>query len=512
MDRQIRRLGVAFVALFALLFGQLAYVQVIAADRIENHPANFTRQLIAEYEVRRGAIVTQGGIVLAESVETKGEEALAFRRRYPQGDLFGHVTGFYSSVYGRSGLEQAMNPYLSGEAPELAVSNLTDLILGRPKEGASVVVTIDPDLQQAARDALGGLPGAVAAIDPTNGDVLALWSNPSYDPNVLSSGNRDDIRQAWRQLNRDPEKPMRSRAFQELYLPGSSFKIVTAAAAIERGHGPDSVWPNPHRLDLPQTDNELQNFADSFCNGGSSTVTMRSAFVQSCNVTFAEIGLELGEEELAEQVHAFGYCTTLPPTRTECDEPTIPFALEPWSVGRYPDPIYYAERQPNLAYSAIGLDNDLTNPLMQALVAGAIANGGNQMAPRLVTEVRDPQGRTIETFEEDVWAHPITTQTADRVTSMMLEVVARGTASSAFAGFPLDRFPVAGKTGTATQGEDVAPHAWFTAFGPAGQGQEPRIAVAVIVVNGGGNTEATGGAVAAPIAREVFEAYMRGAP
>jgi peptidoglycan glycosyltransferase len=509
MDRQIRRLGIAIVALFALLFGQLAYVQVIAADRIANHPANFTRQLIAEYEVHRGSIVTRSGLVLAESVED-GDDELRFRRRYPQADLFGHVTGFYSSVYGRSGLEDSMNAYLSGEAPELAVSNLTDLILGRPKEGASIVVTIDPDLQQAARDALGRLPGAVAAIDPRTGDVLALWSNPSFDPNLLSSGSRDEIRRNWRRLTRDPDEPMRSRAFQELYLPGSSFKIITASAAVERGHGPDSVWPNPHRLDLPQTDNQLRNFADSLCNGGSPTVTLREAFVESCNVTFGEVGLKLGAGELAEQVHAFGYCPTLPPTRTECDETTIPFALSPWSVGRFPDPIYYADKEPNVAYAAVGLDNDLTNPLMQALVAGAIANRGNQMAPRLVLEVRDPQGRTIRTFDEEVWGHPITAQTADRVTSMMLDVVRRGTASSAFAGFPLDRFPVAGKTGTATQGEGVAPHAWFTAFGPAGAGQQPRIAVAVIVVNGGGDTEATGGAVAAPIAREVFEAFMKG--
>lgn len=504
MDRQIRRVGIGFVALFAMLFAQLAYVQVFAADRIADNPANAARQIIAEYRIKRGTILTEEGVVLAQSVRAAEGSTLRFEREYPHGALYGHVTGYYSRIFGRSGLESAMSEELSGDAPELAVQNLSEMILGRPRRGASIVLTIDHDLQVAAAEALGSLPGAVAAIDPQTGDVLALVSNPSFDPSELSLGSDRSIRRAWNRLNRAEERPLIARATDELFLPGSSFKIVTAAAALENRYEADSTWPNPHRLDLPLTSNELQNFADVHCNGGSSTITLLEAFVESCNVTFGEIALELGPEEMAEQAHDFGFCPTFPPTRTGCEDRPIPFLLE-FEPGRFPEAEYFAGQDPLLAFSGVGLDNDLTNPLMQALVAGAVANDGTMMEPRLVTAVVDPQGRTVRTYEERRLSQPVSDGTARILTEMMRQVVLRGTASSAFSGFPI---PVAGKTGTATQGEGTAPHAWFTAFAPV---DDPAIAVAVIVENGGGNTEATGGAVAAPIVRAVIEAYLGGA-
>ena len=507
MDKQIRRVGIGFVLLFALLFAQLAYVQVVEADRIANDPANAARQIIAEYKIKRGTILTREGVVLAQSVQAAEGSALRFDRQYPQGPLYGHITGYYSRIFGRSGLEAAMGDELSGEAPELAVANLSDLILGRPRRGASVVVTLDHDLQRAADDALGSLPGAVVAIDPQNGDILALVSNPSFDPSELSTGSDRSIRRAWERLTGAESRPLIARATDELFLPGSSFKIVTAAAALENGFGPDSVWPNPHRLDLPLTSNELQNFADAFCNNGASSITLLQAFVESCNVTFGEVALEVGAEAMADQAHDFRFCSTFPPTRTGCDEQTIPFVLE-FEAGRFPDAAYFSGQDPLLAYSGVGLDNDLTNPMMQALIASAVANDGVMMRPRLVKEVRDPQGRQIREYGEEQLGQPISHSTARILTEMMRQVVLRGTASSAFSGFPI---PVAGKTGTATQGAGTAPHAWFTAFAPVVEGREPSIAVAVIVENGGGNTEATGGAVAAPIVRAVIEAYLGGA-
>ena len=290
MERRIRRLGIALVVLFTLVFGQLAYVQVFAADDIRANPANFSRQLIAEYNVERGKIITTGGLVIAESVPAPGGSRYRYERRYPQGDLYGYITGYYSRIYGRSALEESMNTYLSGEAPELAISTFTDLLLGNEKRGANVFVTIDPNLQETARTALGSNEGAVVAMDPGTGDILALYSTPGFDPSELSSGSDDEMRRAWNQLNADPEKPLLALSHQELFLPGSSFKIVTASAALENGFGPDSVWPNPHRLTLPLTNEELQNFGDDHCNGGSSQITMIEAFEESCNVTFAEIG------------------------------------------------------------------------------------------------------------------------------------------------------------------------------------------------------------------------------
>ena len=502
MERRIRRLGIALVLLFTVLFGQLAYVQVFAADDIKNNPANFSRQLIAEYNVQRGKILSADGLVLAESVPAPEGSRYRYERRYPQGDLYGYITGFYSRIYGRSALEQSMNSYLSGEAPELALSTFTDLFLGREKRGGNIFVTVDPNLQEVARTALGANEGAVVAMDPRTGDILALYSTPGFDPSVLSSGSDAEMRQAWKRLNADPDKPLLALSHQELFLPGSSFKIVTASAGLENGFGPQSVWPNPHRLTLPLTNEQLQNFGDDHCNGGSSQITMIEAFEESCNVTFAEVGLRVGAERLAAQARAYGLCGTLPPEQTTCDRQLIDFEL-PFQNGRFPEPEYFERNAPLLAFSAIGLDNDLVNPLQMALMASAVANGGVMPQPRIVSEVRDSQGRVAREFPVRTVRRAISGSSAADLTQMMIAVVNNGSGYRA----AIPGIQVAGKTGTATNGEGRPPNAWFTAFAPA---QAPRIAVSVIVLDGGNlGSEATGGQVAAPIVRAVIEAYLR---
>ena len=502
MERRIRRLGIALVLLFTLLFGQLAYVQVFAADEIKNHPANFSRQLIAEYNVQRGKILTADGLVLAESVPAPEGSRYRFERRYPQGDLYGYITGFYSRIYGRSALERSMNSYLSGDAPELALSTFGDLFLGRQKRGGNVFVTVDPNLQEVARTALGANKGAVVAMDPHTGDILALYSTPGFDPSELSSGSDPEMRLAWKRLNADPDKPLLALSHQELFLPGSSFKIVTASAALENGFGPESEWPNPHRLTLPLTNEQLQNFGDDHCNGGSSQIRLIEAFEESCNVTFAEVGLRLGAERLAAQAREYGLCGTLPPERTTCDGQLINFEL-PFQNGRFPEPGYFERNDPLLAFSAIGLDNDLVNPMQMALMASAVANGGVMPQPRIVSEIRDSQGRVAREFPVRTVRRAISGSSAAKLTQMMIAVVNNGSGYRA----AIPGIQVAGKTGTATNGEGRAPNAWFTAFAPA---QAPRIAVSVIVLDGGNlGSEATGGQVAAPIVRAVIEAYLR---
>jgi len=502
MERRIRRLGIALVLLFTLLFGQLAYVQVFAADEIKNHPANFSRQLIAEYNVQRGKILTADGLVLAESVPAPEGSRYRFERRYPQGDLYGYITGFYSRIYGRSALERSMNSYLSGDAPELALSTFGDLFLGRQKRGGNVFVTVDPNLQEVARTALGANKGAVVAMDPHTGDILALYSTPGFDPSELSSGSDPEMRLAWKRLNADPDKPLLALSHQELFLPGSSFKIVTASAALENGFGPESEWPNPHRLTLPLTNEQLQNFGDDHCNGGSSQIRLIEAFEESCNVTFAEVGLRLGAERLAAQAREYGLCGTLPPERTTCDGQLINFEL-PFQNGRFPEPGYFERNDPLLAFSAIGLDNDLVNPMQMALMASAVANGGVMPQPRIVSEIRDSQGRVAREFPVRTVRRAISGSSAAKLTQMMIAVVNNGSGYRA----AIPGIQVAGKTGTATNGEGRAPNAWFTAFAPA---QAPRIAVSVIVLDGGNlGSEATGGQVAAPIVRSVIEAYLR---
>ncbi len=362
MERRIRRLGIALVALFTLVFGQLAYVQVFAADDIRANPANFSRQLIAEYNVERGKIITTGGLVIAESVPAPEGSRYRYERRYPQGDLYGYITGYYSRIYGRSALEESMNTYLSGEAPELAISTFTDLLLGNEKRGANVFVTIDPNLQEAARAALGSNEGAVVAMDPVTGDILALYSTPGFDPSELSSGSDEEIRRAWKRLNADPEKPLLALSHQELFLPGSSFKIVTASAALENRFGPDSVWPNPHRLTLPLTNEQLQNFGDDHCNGGSSQISHDRGVrgVVQRDVRRGRRSSSVPSDS-PQQARAYGLCGTLPPERTTCDEQLVRFEL-PFENGRFPEPEYFERNDPLLAFSGIGLDNDLVNP------------------------------------------------------------------------------------------------------------------------------------------------------
>jgi penicillin-binding protein A len=492
VERQIRRLAIGFLLLFAALAVNLNYLQVIAADRLANNTAN-KRLLIAEYEVDRGTIVAADRqTVLARSRATDDE--LKYLRLYPQDPTlgYGHMTGFYSFVFSRTELEQSYNEYLSARAEELFPQTIVDDLRGEDKRGAGLVLTIDPQLQEIAANALGDREGAVAAIDPQSGEVLALMSNPTYDPNPLSSHDPRQIRRTYRSLDpREPDSPLVSRATDTFFPPGSSFKIVTAAAALENGMGPNHLLPNPPTLDLPQTEDDLENFGGSICEGGSQ-ITLASALQQSCNVYFAQLALELGAERLVEQAEEFGF------------NGDIPFDI-PFVEGQIPPPSAFADDLPALAQSGIGQRDVATNVLQLALVGGAIGNGGLMMEPRLVSEIREPQGRgVIRRFGPEPFNRAMARDSATTLTQMMVQVVQAGTATAA----QIPGVSVAGKTGTAQTAEGAAPHAWFVAFAPA---EDPEVAVAVVVLNGGdlGN-EATGGELSAPIAKQVIEAALQG--
>lgn len=489
MTRQIQILAAAFLVLFGALFVNLNYLQVIAAEDLANHTAN-KRLLIEEYEIDRGEILARDRrTVLARSRATEGD--LKYLRRYPEGELYAHVTGYHSFVYSRTELEQSYNQYLSARAPQLLPQRFVDDILGRDREGATVVTTIDPELQQVATEALGSLQGGVAAIDPRTGEVLALVGAPTYDPNRLSSHDGREVRRAWNEFNEDPDKPLLSNANDEVFPPGSTFKVVTAAAALENGFGPESTWDNPPSLDLPQTTNNLDNFGGSHCLGGAAQITLAQALQVSCNVTFGQVGLAVGAEALVEQARRFGFSED------------VPFDI-PFAEGQIPEPSAFDQDLPGVAFSAIGQQDVRTNPLHMALVAGSIGNGGVMMRPRLVMEIRDPSGRVIERYDPEVYGRPLSGGNARALTQMMVSVVSSGTATGA----QIPGVSVAGKTGTAQTAEHQAPHAWFLAFAPA---EQPTVSVAVVVLNGGdlGN-EATGGAVAAPIAKAVMEAALEG--
>jgi penicillin-binding protein A len=502
MDRRIRRLALGLLVLFLAVFASVNYVQVFAASRIADNPANAYRQLIAEYKVERGAILAADAKTrLAFSSKSRG--ILEYQRHYPDGPLYAGITGYYSLYFGRSELEQTFNDYLSGDAAELLPSTLGDFVLGRPKRGASIVTTIDPKLQQLAQHLVDAMPqgGATFAMVPQSGAVLASASNPTFDPNELSSQNPKEVRAAWKQLNSDQSKPLLSRANDALFPPGSTFKLITASAALENGFGPSSSWPNPHELDLPLTNNTLQNFGGEFCAGGASSITLAEAFQISCNVTFAQVALKLGAKKLGEQARSYGFCLDAPP-KTDCLTEALPYDT-PWTQGRFPEPSFFKQQTPLVAYSGIGQADVASNPMQMALVASAIANGGVEMRPRLVSEVRDPQGRVVKRYGPEQWGIPISSQTAADMTRMMESVVSGGTGTAA----QIPGITVAGKTGTAQTGTGGNPHAWFVCFAPA---EDPQIAVAVIVLDGGDlGSEATGGQIAAPVAKQLIEAYLR---
>jgi penicillin-binding protein A len=493
MERQIRRLAVAFLVLFVVLFAQINYVQVFGSEDLANNPANAKRQLIAEYAVDRGEIIAADGhTVLAMSRKSPGE--LKYQRVYPHRSLYAGITGFYSSVYGKTGLESSYDDYLNGDAAELLRQTLADQVLGRPKRGGTVVTTIVPRLQQAAASALGSQEGGVVAIQPSTGDVEVLYSNPSFDPNVLAAQDPRKEQAAWKRLTGAPNDPMLSRATSELYPPGSTFKTVTSSAALSAGFGPGSLWPNPHILDLPQTTATIQNFGGEYCPGGAQ-ITLIEALTVSCNVVYGEVGLRLGAQKLADQAHAFGFA----PDSSSGD---VPFDI-PWQEGVFPDASYFADRLPEVAISAIGQAQDLANPMQMALVVESIANHGIEMRPRLVREVRDQDGRVVKTFAPEEFGRPITPEVSSQLTQMMYSVVEHGTGTEA----QIPGLRIAGKTGTAQHGTgNQPPHAWFVCFAPS-----LDLAVAVVVPNGGSlGSDATGGHVAAPVAKAVLEAALRG--
>jgi penicillin-binding protein A len=488
VNRPLRRVALACLVLFGLLLVNANWVQVVKAEDYRDDPRN-SRVLLRTYERERGPIAVLGAggrrQAVAESVRTEGP--LTWLRQYPGGPAYAHVTGYYSLVYGRSGVERAQDQVLSGEDDRLFVRRLSDYITGNAPKGGTVVLTLDPQAQAAAYRGLEGKRGAVVALDPRTGAVLAMASRPSYDPARLSSFDPADIRAYYEQLTGAEDEPLLNRAISQTYPPGSTFKVITAAAALaEGGVTPEDRVPSPRELDLPQTERTLGNFGDSACTGETSTLA--DALRISCNTAFGSLGISLGEEALREQAEAFGFNDSglRVPTRVA----TSVFPEDEVSP-------------PNLAFSAIGQFEVRATPLQMAMVASGIANGGEVMRPRLVREVQSPDFSVLEEPEPEVLRRAVDGDVAAELTRMMQLVVDDGSGKAA----QIEGVPVAGKTGTAQGAEGAAPDVWFIGFAPA---NDPQVAVAVVVEDGGPRGRSgTGGTVSAPIAADVMRAILR---
>ncbi|HLL07395.1 MAG TPA: penicillin-binding protein 2 [Nocardioidaceae bacterium] len=484
MNRAIRTLAVGCLVLFLALLVNVNYLQFVNADALSSHTDN-RRVRDAEYSRERGPILVAGNPI-ARSVRV--DDQYRYLRRYPQSELYAHLTGYYSYIYGRSGIEASQNDVLSGADPRLFADQVADLLGNSQPQGGSVALTVDPRAQQAAHQGLLALPerakGAVVALDPQTGAVLALSSLPSYNPNRLATHDLDAEQQAWKRLNARPDQPMFDRGTQQIYPPGSTFKLVTAAAALSSGRfTPQSLVPGGFTLDLPQTSRDLINHSGGSC--GPERISMTEALRISCNVSFGWLGLQLGADALREQAQKFGFGEDV-----FDDVPTAP------SV--FPEEV----DEPQAAQSAIGQFEVAATPLQMAMVTAGIANGGVVMQPYLVDEVRSPDLDVLSTADPQELSTAVSSEVAAKLTAMMVEVVRSGTGAPA----QIPGLSVAGKTGTAQSAPDRPPYAWFVSFAPA---DDPQVAVAVLIEDANVPREAiTGGGLAGPIAKAVMEAVI----
>jgi peptidoglycan glycosyltransferase len=483
MTRHIRHAGFFCVLLLAALLVNAARIQIVKARSYDDNHAN-RRSQIARYHQPRGDIVVGGEPVTGS--RDSGEQ-LRYERTYRDGPLYAPVTGFASQVYGTTLLEHVKDSVLSGTDPALSPFPLMNGLTRDRSRGGDIVTTLDPAAQRAAYEGLDGRKGAVAAIEPATGRVLALVSSPSYDPSALS-GNAAATARSWARLNADPDKPMLNRAVRQTYPPGSTFKVVTAAAALDAGVVTDLDRPtdSPDPYPLPGTRTTLMNEGD-----GCGDAPLRDAFEWSCNTVFAKLGVDVGVARMARTAQAFGFNNT---------RQRIPFSVAPSTFDTSMD-------RAQLALSSIGQYNTRATPLQMAMVAAAVANHGQVRSPYLVERTTTNEGATVATAGSRPARAAMRPETADRMKELMEDVVTEGTGTNA----AIPGAIVGGKTGTAQHGIGNAgvPYAWFVSWAQGEGDQDPKVAVAVVVEDGSAERgDITGGGVAAPIARDVMESVL----
>ncbi|MFI7098060.1 peptidoglycan D,D-transpeptidase FtsI family protein [Streptomyces sp. NPDC050161] len=484
MIRCTRHAAAFCLLLLVALLANATRVQVFTAGHYAANPAN-RRAEIDRYEKPRGAVLVAGRPVTG-SRDSGGR--LRYERTYTEGPLYAPVTGYSSQTYGTSLIERAADGVLSGADERLAAFPWWDGLNRTRRRGGDVVTTIEPAMQRAAFRGLGRKKGAVAAVEPRTGRILALASSPSYDPALLS-GNGRAVEAAWRRLNRAPDRPMLNRAIRETYPPGSVFKVVTAAAALDSGLVTDIEAPtdSPDPYPLPGTATLLGNESDD-----CEDATLTDAFRVSCNTVFARLGVTVGQRTMAATARGFGFNER---------GLHIPSSV---AVSTFDTRMDTAQ----LALSAIGQYDTTATPLQMATVAAAVANDGERMPPHLVDKVTDAAGHTLATRLRAAPRRAMSPAAAQQVQQMMVDVVEHGSGRNA----AIEGATVGGKTGTAQHGRhnEGVPYAWFISWAKTDETGEPEVAVAVVVEDAAADrTEISGGGSAAPIARAVMRAALR---
>lgn len=482
MRRPIRRVSTLLLVMFVGLFGSSTLIQAVQSDSLHADPRN-TRTLYDSFAVERGSIVVDGVQV---ALSTPSDDEYEWQRQYPMGPLYAAVTGYNTLGQGNTGIEGAMNAELTGSANSQFLDQILATLTGQDPVGSSVELTISSAAQQAAADALGAREGAVVALDTETGDVLAMYSSPTFDPNAFASHNTAAVTETHDQLNADPGQPLQNRTIAgDLYYPGSVFKVLVLSAALESGRFDlDSEFPNPETITLTGSTAEVRNASRSTCGPGE-TVTLETALILSCNVQFAMLGEQLGEDAIAEQAAAFGYGQQL----------AIPLAVTP---SRYPTGLEPSQLQ----LTSFGQFDVRVTPLQIAMTTAAIANDGTMMQPNMIDRVLAPNLDVLDDPEPTILGNPVSAETAAAVRSAMELAVSEGLATNA----QIPGATVGGKTGTAETGENNEPfNLWFTGYGEL---NDRSVAVAVVVVPDENIVGDTSNRIAAPIGRAVIEAVL----
>ena len=456
MNAPLRRVGVVVMILFGLLFANLNWIQAYKADEYRNSPYN-GRVQVAEYERKRGNIEA-GGTALATSKVTSGK--LKFLRTYPEGAPYAHVLGYKPVNLGDTGIERTENDFLAGTSDQLIGNRVKDMFTGDKTGGGNVLLTISKRAQETAykqlqNNQVGATKGAAIAIDPRTGAVQALVSMPSFDPNPLVSHDSNEAAAAYNKLEKDPDRPLANRALSETLPPGSTFKVIVSAAALENGLTKQTRIPAGASWTPPTSGQPIRNAADSICP--QDQVSLIQALTESCNTGFAQLGVRLGADKLKETARQFGF---------EQEDLTVGhlgkggLSVAASRTGDMAAP-GGAIDPAALAQSSIGQRDVRMTPLQGALIAGAVANGGSQMRPYLVKQLLAPDRTTsYYTAEPRQLRQPISGQVASDLRDMMVSVVENGTGKSA----RIDGYTVGGKTGTAQSGPNTPDHGWFIGF------------------------------------------------
>jgi peptidoglycan glycosyltransferase len=484
MNKPIRVVSVFCLVLFLALLVNATYLMYVRADSLSDDPRN-RRIITATFSRERGAILV-GKDAIARSVPS--DDKYKFQRTYSQPFKYAPITGYFS-WYSQTGVERSQNSVLAGDDSRLFVTRLVDMLSNSDPKGGNVQLTVNPAAQDAAWEGLEALPGdaqgAVVALEPTTGRVLAMASTPTFDPNNFASHDFGAVADLSKELNADPREPLVNRAIGTTLPPGSTFKLVTAAAAIESGnYDADSQVPGGFRFQLPQSSTTVGNYDGGNCGG--RRITLTQALQVSCNVTFLTLANELGVEAMADQAEAFGFNST---------------ALE--DLGGQAESLYPRDMDPpQTALSGIGQSSVTATPLQMAMVVAAIANDGDVMRPYVVDEVRAANLSVLDRTDPQSISKAISSTTADELTEMMVATVDSGTATPA----QIPGVQVAGKTGTAQSTADRPPYAWFVSFAPA---DDPKVAVAVLVQSSDtSRSEIGGGRLGGPIAKAIMEAVI----